>query len=488
MSVSKIGVSNLFFGPPGSGKTLTCVYTALCMVEIYQKELNDKMIVIESKHKDYNFNKLKISVLNSFLNYYEKLLLEEKKSLFKDKKKLIRFVNNQLHIKRKSIWIQSGIRTHRKEFKRAKEIDFYQVMNCHYYDLKYQDFEQFEIDYIFYFFSCYLDNMIYSNFPIYDKRTGIMSCIISYKWFAYKIAKDKSAAKLIMPYKIYIIDEADKEFPSFVRSSKNDKGEDDTSATSTLASGFSEVMKMFRHLTHNKGLMLFSCQIPTSLHFQIRGNCETFIEFTKHKKDSMPTIITKLEYLLIKLFVRMSNNLYIGYSKRRMLNKDTATGINLQIKKKNIGFWSIAFLNIFTVFNNLKERFRKEYLIFLLYAKVYDNVELTKGSTKNLKINYKDVAGAYDSTFFFRKHIGEVLRSDKKSLAREFWKQLSPTAKQLVHVESNFYNYYFNLVKKEEKKKEKRKREEIKILKKEDVKKIKKEEQKKDISTTTTFF
>ena len=59
MSDTILGISSLFFGPPGTGKSLTAVNVALATVELWQEELNTKMIAIESNHLDYNFNYLK---------------------------------------------------------------------------------------------------------------------------------------------------------------------------------------------------------------------------------------------------------------------------------------------------------------------------------------------------------------------------------------------------------------------------------------------
>lgn len=468
MSDTILGISSLFFGPPGTGKSLTAVNVALATVELWQEELNTKMIAIESNHLDYNFNYLKHKIYNCFLKYF----LNEIKNNYKDlkKTKLNNLLEYSLRNKRLSVYYQTGIRTHRKEIKKAPNLDFYGLMQA--YFLKshsYSGLERFELEYSYLFYACYLDNMIASNLPIYDKRTKLMSTVINYDWFKYSVTTKTN--RQILPYHIYIIDEADKEFPSSVRTSKEEKNSGHSSA---LASGFSDVMKMFRHMTYNKGSMIFISQIPSSLHFQIRANCESFIQFTKHKKDIMPTITTKLIYSFVKFFRKHSINNYNKYQRKITRVKETATSYNSIEKKNTINYFSVSSLKKLNRWDNLFNKMNENIRQFKLFPCFYDNVELTKGKKKGMIINCKDISNSYDSAFFFKRHIKSVLTSEDKAISRKFWSNLSPDTKDLLLVNSKFYDSFFQFKKKEAA------NEETKPKKKERKKIIKKEEKKEE--------
>ena len=468
MSDTILGISSLFFGPPGTGKSLTAVNVALATVELWQEELNTKMIAIESNHLDYNFNYLKHKIYNCFLKYF----LNEIKNNYKDlkKTKLNNLLKYSLRNKRLSVYSQTGIRTHRKEIKKAPNLDFYGLMQA--YFLKshsYSGLERFELEYAYLFYACYLDNMIASNLPIYDKRTKLMSTVINYDWFKYSVTTKTN--RQILPYHIYIIDEADKEFPSSVRTSKEEKNSGHSSA---LASGFSDVMKMFRHMTYNKGSMIFIAQIPSSLHFQIRANCESFIQFTKHKKDIMPTITTKIIYSFVKFFRKHSINNYNKYQRKITRVKETATSYNSIEKKNTINYFSVSSLKKLNRWDNLFNKMNDNIRQFKLFPCFYDNVELTKGKKKSMIINCKDISNSYDSAFFFKRHIKSVLTSEDKAISRKFWSNLSPDTKDLLLVNSKFYDSFFQFKKRETKK------EETKSKKKERKKIIKKEEKKEE--------
>ena len=130
MSDTILGISSLFFGPPGTGKSLTAVNVALATVELWQEELNTKMIAIDSNHLDYNFNYLKHKIYNCFLKYF----LNEIKNNYKDLKttKLNNLLQYSLRNKRLSVYHQTGIRTHRKEIKKAPNLDFYGLMQAYF--------------------------------------------------------------------------------------------------------------------------------------------------------------------------------------------------------------------------------------------------------------------------------------------------------------------------------------------------------------------
>lgn len=467
MSDTILGISSLFFGPPGTGKSLTAVNVALATVELWQEELNTKMISLESNHLEYNFNVLKNKIYNCFLKYF----LNEIKNTYKDlkKTKLDKLLKYSLRNKRLSVYHQTGIRTHRKEIKKAPNLDFYGLMQAYFLRSKsYCGLERFELEYAYLFYACYLDNMIASNLPIYDKRTKLMSTVINYDWFKYSITTKTN--RQIIPYHIYIIDEADKEFPSSVRSSKEDNNSGHSSA---LASGFSDVMKMFRHMTYNKGSMIFISQIPSSLHFQIRANCESFIQFTKHKKDIMPTITTKIIYTFVKFFRKHSINNYNKYQRKVTKVKETATSYNSIEKKNTINYFSVSNLKSLNRWDNLFKNMNENLRQFKLFPCFYDNVELTKGKKKGMLINCKDISNSYDSAFFFKRHIKSVLTSEDKAISRKFWSNLSPDTKDLLLVNSKFYDSFFQFKKKEpiqEEAQKPKKKVRKKIIKKEEKK------------------
>lgn len=468
MSDTILGISSLFFGPPGTGKSLTAVNVALATVELWQEELNTKMIAIESNHLDYNFNYLKHKIYNCFLKYF----LNEIKNNYKDlkKTKLNNLLQYSLRNKRLSVYSQTGIRTHRKEIKKAPNLDFYGLMQAYFLKSKsFAGLERFELEYSYLFYACYLDNMIASNLPIYDKRTKLMSTVINYDWFKYSVTTKTN--RQILPYHIYIVDEADKEFPSSVRTSKEEKNSGHSSA---LASGFSDVMKMFRHMTYNKGSMIFIAQIPSSLHFQIRANCESFIQFTKHKKDIMPTLTTKIIYSFVKFFRKHSISNYNKYQRKITRVKETATSYNSIEKKNTINYFSVSSLKKLNRWDNLFNKMNENIRQFKLFPCFYDNVELTKGKKKSMIINCKDISNSYDSAFFFKRHIKSVLTSEDKAISRKFWSNLSPDTKDLLLVNSKFYDSFFQFKKKEAA------NEETKPKKKERKKIIKKEEKKEE--------
>lgn len=470
----ELGITNLFYGAPGTGKSCTAVYTAQCLAEVWMEELQNKMLDIESEHRKKNFAKIRLSVYNSFLKWYEKTLNQTYEQIKPSQRKPL--IEKIIHQKRKSIWNLLGLRTTRKAIKKSEDMDFYKIMESHFEfeTRKYGKYEKFEIDYMYYFFASYLDNMINANLPIFDKKKGLMSSIINYKWFSYRAGVKNE--RLIMPYHIYIIDEADKEFPS-----SNKKTKTDEDGNSPLALGFANVMKMFRHETHNKGIMIFITQIPSSLHFQIRANCEGFIQFYQHKKDSMPTILTKLLYTIVKVFKKFNKNMFLSYMKKEKRVKDTATLTNFHDKKNNNCFWKIFFLEKYKRWNCIKERMDR-ILQFKLFIKFYDGVELNKGKKSSLKINFLDIKDVYCNVFFFGRHLAEIMSARSKSICRKYWGNLTPSIKDLKMVGSTFYDSYFGISRPEQKKSEKKKsKSKKKMIDKKIVTKKEKKDEKKSV-------
>ena len=188
----------------------------------------------------------------------------------------------------------------------------------------------------------------------------------------------------------------------------------------------------------------------------------------------MPTITTKIIYSFVKFFRKHSINNYNKYQRKITRVQETATSYNSIEKKNTINYFSVSSLKKLNRWDNLFNKMNENIRQFKLFPCFYDNVELTKGKKKSMIINCKDISNSYDSAFFFKRHIKSVLTSEDKAISRKFWSNLSPDTKDLLLVNSKFYDSFFQFKKKESIK------EETKPKKKERKKIIKKEEKKEE--------
>lgn len=404
-------------GVPGSGKSLLSVVIAQAKVSAWRQELIQMNELIESKHADYNFNKLKQLCINQWF-----------------KQKI--FTENELFKEIQALKLTTGLTPH-EDLSNLEIIDFYQVQFDYYNNLNNFFNARFELEYYYNYYLTFIRPMIISNMPIYDKQNGRCSVIADMKWF--KQAFNNNI--LVEPYTILILDEIDKEWNTF-SSVKQE----------IIKGGIVSTIQMWRHLTKNRGVFIMCYQIESSLLYQIRANAENQIKLYKHKKDTMCSI----PYLVLDrvnvIFLRFDLWLFNTYMNKKIKIKDMSAEINLLPKRYRLTAHKMLFTKLIN-FNVSILRFFNKYTVFKLFAQIINSGDIKKPKKKQLKVNLFDIANTYNNTFFFPEHTKKLLNQKDKLLFRERWQTINPNLSELKNVDSSFYDSFFNIVRPKPKKK-----------------------------------